>query len=129
MAKIGVCAETFFSDLPYRQRLEKIAALGFRNYELWFHDKRFDGSRLHDEPKDFGMIAECNEKLELTCTDFIFNHPDAGIRAALIDSKDRSLLMDSLGRMIGLAGDITAFIRKNIEWIGHFNVAGVPGRH
>ncbi len=53
MAKIGVCAETFFSDLPYDQRMRKIAALGFTRYELWFHDKRFDGARLHDEPKDF----------------------------------------------------------------------------
>ena len=28
-----------------------------------------------------------------------------------------------------MAGDVTAFIRKNIGWIGHFHVAGVPGRH
>ena len=222
MPKIGVCAETFFTDLPYRERLQNIAALGFRSYELWFHDKRFDGVRLHDEPKDFDLIAELNEKLGLTCTDFIFNHPDAGIRAALIDFKDRSLILDSLGKMIELArkigcrafisaagnvvpgmardkamenmtrtlreaakvcdgegitlllepfntkvdhpqyflddpedcitvlkavnrksarmlcdiyhiqimaGDVTTFIRKNIEWIGHVHVAGVPGRH
>jgi hydroxypyruvate isomerase len=28
-----------------------------------------------------------------------------------------------------MAGDVTAFIRSNIRWIGHFHVAGVPGRH
>jgi hydroxypyruvate isomerase len=222
VAKIGVCAETFFSELPYEERLRKIAALGFRYYELWFHDKRFDGAGLHDEPKDFGRLADLNDQLGLTCTDFIFNHPDAGIKAALIDPKDRSLILDSLGAMIerarrikcrafisgagnvvpGLSrekaietmvetlvvvakacekegmtlllepfntkvdhpqyfldsaedcltvlkavhspsvrmlydiyhmqimgGDIVAFIRKNIQWIGHFHVAGVPGRH
>ncbi len=222
MAKIGVCAETFFSNLPYEERLRNIAALGFTRYEVWFHDKRFDGARLHDEPKDFPRLAELNEELGLTCTDFIFNHPDAGVKAALIDAKDRSLVLDSLGAMIekarsikcsafisgagnvvpGLArekalenmvetlsraarvcekegvtlllepfntkvdhpqyflddaeecltvlkavnsprvrmlydiyhmqimgGDIVAFIRKNISWIGHFHVAGVPGRH
>ena len=222
MAKIGVCAETFFSDQPYRERLQRIARLGFRYYELWFHDKRFDGSRLHEEPKDFAMFSELNAKLGLTCTDFIFNHPDAGVRASLIDPKDRQLILDSLGGMIELAkkigcrafisgagnavpglareraletmvetlgraaalceqegitlllepfntkvdhpqyflddpeecirvlkainrpgarmlfdiyhmqimaGDITAFIRKNIQWIAHFHVAGVPGRH
>ena len=222
MATIGVCAETFFTDLSYEERLRRIAALGFRFYELWFHDKRFDGSRLLDEPKDFGMIADLNQELGLTCTDFIFNHPDAGIRGALIDKKDRRMLVDSLGSMIErarrigcrafisgagnvvpglarkkatetmvetlkllaptcekegitlllepfntkvdhpqyflddpedclsvlktvsspsvrmlfdiyhmqiMAGDVTAFIRKNIAWIGHFHVAGVPGRH
>ncbi len=222
MARIGVCAETFFTDLPYEQRLRRIAALGFRFYELWFHDKRFDGARLHDEPKDFAMIADLNRELGLTCTDFIFNHPDAGVKAALIDERDRSLILDSLEAMIArarqigcrafisgagnvvpglarekatenmvetlrraarvcekenitlllepfntkvdhpqyflddpeeclsvlkavdsprvrmlfdiyhmqiMAGDVTAFIRKNLAWIGHFHVAGVPGRH
>src|SRR5271169_1264978 len=100
MAKIGVCAETFFSDLPYDQRLRKIAALGFTRYELWFHDKRFDGSRLHDEPKDFDRLAELNAELGHACTDFIFNHPDAGVKAAMIDKRDRSLILDSLGAMI-----------------------------
>jgi hydroxypyruvate isomerase len=222
MANIGVCLETFFSNLDYRQRIESIARLGFRYYEFWFHDKRFDGSRLHDEARDFDCIAELNEKLGLVCTDFIFNHPDAGIRAALIDKRDRNLILDSLGVMIErakrigcrafisgagnvvpglsraeamdtmietlgmaaaicakdgitlllepfntrvdhpdyfldsphdclavvkavdrpnvrvlydiyhmqiMAGDITAFIRANLPWIGHFHVAGVPGRH
>jgi len=222
MAKIGVCAETFFSDLAYEQRLREIAAAGFTRYELWFHDKRFDGSELYDEPKDFHRLAELNAELGLTCTDFIFNHPDAGVRAAMIDAKDRALILESLGAMIenartikcrafisgagnvvpGLSrekatenmietlrlvarvcekegitillepfntkvdhpqyfldsadeclsvlkavdspcvrmlydiyhmqvmgGDIVAFIRKNISWIGHFHVAGVPGRH
>ena len=59
------------ADLPYEQRLRRIAALGFTRYELWFHDKRFDGARLHDEKKDFERLAELNAKLGLTCTDFI----------------------------------------------------------
>ena len=28
-----------------------------------------------------------------------------------------------------MGGDVVTFIRKNIQWIGHFHVAGVPGRH
>jgi len=222
MANIGVCAETFFTDLPYEQRLRRIAALGFTRYELWFHDKRFDGAALHDEPKDFDLIAALNRELGLTCTDFILNHPDGGVQAALIDAKDRQRILDGVGPMIerarridckafisgagnvvpGLSreagtanmietlrqvarplekagitlllepfntkvdhpqyfldsaeeclavlkavgsprvkmlydiyhmqimgGDVVAFIRKNISWIGHFHVAAVPGRH
>jgi hydroxypyruvate isomerase len=168
------------------------------------------------------MIADLNRDLGLSCTDFIFNHPDGGVQAAMIDERDRSLILDSLGAMIErarrigcrafisgagnvvpglarekatqtmvetltlaarlcekegvtlllepfntkvdhpqyflddpeeclsvlkavnspsvrmlfdiyhvqiMAGDVTAFIRKNISWIGHFHVAGVPGRH
>jgi hydroxypyruvate isomerase len=27
-----------------------------------------------------------------------------------------------------MAGDLVATIRENIQWIGHFHTAGVPGR-
>ena len=221
MVNIGACIEPFFSDLDYDKRIEKINKLGFKNYEFWFHDKRFDGSGLIPEPKDFDMIAELNEKYGLETNDFVFNHPDGGIVAALIDKNDRNKILDSLEEMIayakkikcdkfisasgnkiknissveavdnmiealskaagicekegitlllepfntkvdhpdyflddpGLAlkvlkevnsdnvkmlfdiyhmqimtGNVTAFIKENIAYIGHFHVAGVPGR-
>ncbi len=28
-----------------------------------------------------------------------------------------------------MSGNQTAFIEKNIKWIGHFHIAGIPGRH
>jgi hydroxypyruvate isomerase len=222
MAKIGACVEIFFADLDYRRRIEKVAALGFKSYEFWFHDKRFDGKRLIDEPKDFEMIGELNERHGLVTTDFVFNHPDGGVVASLIDKKDGNRILDSIEEMIGLAkkigckrlisgsgnkiaglkkekavenmigtlsrvagvcekndvtiilepfntkvdhpdyflddpetalqvlkqvnhrnvrmlfdiyhmqimaGNVTAFIRENIGYIGHFHIAGVPGRH
>ncbi|MBN1835102.1 MAG: TIM barrel protein [Spirochaetales bacterium] len=103
---IGVCIETFFSDLPYRERIRKVKELGFSTYEFWFHDKRFDGKGLIDEPKDFDEIAGLNRELGLTTTDFVFNHPDGGVVGALIDAGDRSLILDSLEEMLGLARKI-----------------------
>jgi hydroxypyruvate isomerase len=222
MAKIGVCIELFFSDLPYRERLKRIHGLGFKHYEFWFHDKRYDGKQLLPEPKDFEELAGLNAEYGLTCSDFVFNHPDAGIVAALIDKRDRNKILDNLegtierGRKVGakafiscagnrapglssqealenmiaalkacapicerhgvtlllepfntrvdhpdyflddpqtcvevlkqvdsdsvkmlfdiyhmqiMAGNVVAFIRANIRQIGHFHVAGVPGRH
>jgi hydroxypyruvate isomerase len=222
MAKIGVCIEPFFSDRPYRERLERIRRLGFKYYEFWFHDKRYDGKQLVPEPKDLEEIAGLNAKYGLTCSDFAFNHPDGGVVAAMIDKRDRSKILDSLegmierGRKVGvkafisgagnrvpglsreealanmaatlkacapvcekhgvtlllepfntkvdhpdyflddpqtcvevlkqvasesikmlfdiyhmqiMAGNVVAFIRANIRHIGHFHVAGVPGRH
>ena len=222
MTNIGVCIEPFFFDLPYKDRLAKVHELGFKYYEFWFHNMRFDGSNLIPEDKDFEEVAELNEKYGLTCTDFVFNHPDGGIVAAMIDKKDRSLILDSFEGMIELAkkigcrafisgagnnvpglsredatenmietlkacagpaekqgitlilepfntrvdhpdyflddphtcvqvlkavnsgnikmlydiyhmqimdGNVVAFIRENLTYIGHFHVAGVPGRH
>ncbi len=222
MVNIGVCIELFFSDLPYGERIKKIKDLGFKNYEFWFHNLRFDGSGLTEEMKNFEEIAELNDRYGLTTTDFVFNHPDGGIVASLIERKDRSLLLDSLEEMIGhaqkigckrficgsgnrvsglaeedaldnmievlsemakicgqegitlllepfnskvdhpdyfltdpdttlrvlkavdspnarmlfdiyhmqiMSGNITAFIRENIDYIGHFHVAGIPGRN
>jgi hydroxypyruvate isomerase len=172
--------------------------------------------------KDFDALAELNARYGLTVTDFVFNHPDGGVVASLIDRKDRGILTDEIGRVIGLAkkihctrlitgsgnrvprirreealdnmtealtalaplcgregitlvlepfntlvdhpdcflddphtcvevlsrvnhpnvkmlfdiyhmqimdGNIVAFLRENMRHIGHFHVAGVPGRH
>lgn len=106
MVKLGVCIEPFFSDLPYPERIKRIAELGFKAYEFWFHDKRYDGKGLVPEQKDFDQIAELNAKHGLQTTDFVFNHPDGGIVASLIDKKDRSRLLDSIEGMIGLAKKI-----------------------
>jgi hydroxypyruvate isomerase len=222
MAKIGVCIEPFFGELPYAQRLARVARLGFRHYEFWFLDKRFDGKGLADEEKNLDELAECNAKYGLACTDFVFNHPDGGVVASLIEKRDHGRLLDRLegviekGRKLGvkafisasgnkvpglraeeavenmvaalracapvcerhgvslllepwntrvdhprsflddprlsvevvkkvgspavkllydiyhmqiMAGDVTAFIRENLAYIGHFHAAGVPGRH
>jgi hydroxypyruvate isomerase len=106
MAKLCACIEPFFTDLPYAERIKRIAELGFSAYEFWFHDKRFDGKALVPEKKNFEQIAELNAKYRLTTSDFVFNHPDGGIVASLIDRKDRPRLLDSVEEMIGMAKKI-----------------------
>ncbi len=103
---IGVCIELFFSDLPYRDRIKKLKDLGFSAYEFWYHNRRFDGKRRIDEAKDFDEIAELNQRYGLTTTDFIFNNPDGGVVGALIEAADRSLILESLEEMLGLARKI-----------------------
>jgi hydroxypyruvate isomerase len=122
MANIGVCIEPFFSDLPYADRLGKVHELCFEFYEFWFHNMRFDGSNLIPEDKDFGELAELNERYGLTCTDFVFNHPDGGVVGAMIDKRDRALVLDSFGTMIELAKKIGC--RAFISGAGN-NVAGL----
>ncbi len=106
MAKLSVCIEPLFSSMPYAERIRRAAELGFTAYEFWFHDKRFDGRSLVPEPKDFAQIAELNQRYGLATTDFVFNHPDGGVVASLVDARDRPLLLDSIERMAGLARQI-----------------------
>jgi hydroxypyruvate isomerase len=106
MAKLSICIEPFFCDMPYRERIRRVAELGFSAYEFWFHDKRFDGRGLVAESKNFEQIAELNRRYGLTTTDFVFNHSDGGVIASLIDARDRSKLLDSIENMIGLARGI-----------------------
>jgi len=220
--RIDVCIETFYSHLPYAERLKKVSELGFKFYEFWFPEKRFDGKGLAPEVKDFDELADLNARYGLTATDFVFNHPDGGVVASLIEKKDRARLTDEIGRVSRLAkrigctklicgsgnrvpglrreealdnmtealaalaplcdregitlilepfnsrvdhpdyflddphacvevlsrvnhpnvkmlfdiyhmqimdGNIVAFLRENIRHVGHFHIAGVPGRH
>ena len=103
MPNLSACIETFFTDQPYPERIRRVAELGFSAYEFWFHDKRFDGKRLSAEEKNFDEIAELNQKHKLTTAAFVFNHPDGGVRASLIDARDRPRLLDRIESIIGLA--------------------------
>ncbi len=222
MATLGVCIETFFTDLPYPERIRRAAACGYTAYEFWFPEQRFDGKGLSAEMKDLDAFAELNAKLSLTTTDFVLNHSAGAVVASLVDAKDlpkilaevdryaamakkvgcRNLISGSgntipgqprgeavanmvaaltaMGKALAphgitvllepwnsrvdhpgnflddpylavdilaqvnlpnvkllydiyhnqiMAGDVVSFIRKNIAHIGHFHVAGVPGRH
>ncbi len=52
------------------------------------------------------MLAEMNAKHGMTANDFVFNHPDGGIVASLIDKKDRTKLKEGLGEVIPMAKKI-----------------------
>jgi hydroxypyruvate isomerase len=106
MANLCVCIEPFFTDLPYAERIRRVAELGFKTYEFWFHDKRFDGKALVPEKKDFTQLAELNAKYGLVTSDFVFNHPDGGVVASLMLKKDRPRLLDTIEEIIGLAKKI-----------------------
>ncbi len=106
MAKIGVCIEPCFGEMDYKTRIETIAKIGYKYYDLWFHNKGFTGSALTDEHKDFDMIAELNAKYGLTTTSFVHTHPDGGWEYDLINKAHRNRIVDSLGEAAVLAQKI-----------------------
>ncbi|HUX21229.1 MAG TPA: TIM barrel protein [Spirochaetia bacterium] len=100
MAKLGVCIELFFTGEDYSERLKRVSALGYKYFEFWFHNKRFDGQRLVDEEKDLDRLWSTASDLGMSCTDFVFNHPDGGIVGSLIDGRDHAKVLDGLEGMI-----------------------------
>jgi hydroxypyruvate isomerase len=64
------------------------------------------------------------------------NHPNTFLDSAqlgidiikAIDSPNVKLLYDVYHVQI-MSGNILTFVKENLEWIGHFHIAGVPGRH
>jgi hydroxypyruvate isomerase len=229
MPRFSVCVETFFSDLPYEDRIRRVAELGFSAYEFWFRDLRFNGREFTPEAKDFDRIAELNARHGLSTAAFAFRESRGATSAtgrdapaSLIDPRDQPLLRDRIevtierAKRIGcpllitgagdsvaglsraealdnlqqalsllapicrstgitlllepfnsrvdhpgcflddpvtcvevlrrvnspnvkmlfdiyhmqiMHGDILSFVRQNLQYIGHFHVAGVPGRH
>ena len=79
MIKIGVCIETVFTELPYIERIKRVAEVGFSGIEFWFHNRRFDSANLFEEMKDIEAIAEVAKDLDLEITDFVVNSPQGMI--------------------------------------------------
>ncbi len=56
------------------------------------------------------------------------NYPWAFELCKRVNSPRFKMLFDIYHMQI-MEGDLIATIKKNIQWIGHFHTAGVPGRH
>lgn len=59
----------------------------------------------------------------------MFDHLPWGLDVVTQVNSPRVKLLVDLYHAQLMDGDITNFLRKNIQWIGHFHTGGVPGRH
>jgi len=93
MLNFSPCMDIFFNDLPFGERINKIAQLGYKNYEFWtWWDK------------DLNEIREATEKNNMNlfgfCTHFI----------SLVDVSKRNEYLDGLGKTIEVAQKLNAKI-------------------
>lgn len=62
MPKLSVCVEMFWTDLPYPERIRRVAALGYQAYEFWgWRSKDLDAIRAAQEETGLhlaGILAE-----------------------------------------------------------------------
>ncbi|WP_373992128.1 TIM barrel protein [Duganella sp. BuS-21] len=59
----------------------------------------------------------------------MFDHLPWGLDVVIQVNSPRVKLLVDLYHAQLMDGNITNFLRKNIQWIGHFHAGGVPGRH
>lgn len=61
--------------------------------------------------------------------DYMCDHVDWGVALCKRVNSPRVKLLFDIYHMQIMDGDIVHRITQNIQWIGHFHTAGVPGRH
>ena len=79
--ELGLCVEMAFTKLPFAQRVEKAARLGFKNVEMWFVDMSFKGT-----PDELAKIADDNN---VKITNTVIGAPDGSIGGGLTNPANR----------------------------------------
>ena len=87
MITIDVCMETVFTDVPFLERLPRIAGAGFRAIEAWFPEMQVgdDG---------FGRMRRACDAAGLRVNDIVVNAPDGSIGGSLVDPAERPKYLD-----------------------------------
>jgi hydroxypyruvate isomerase len=82
----------------------------------------------HAEKKGVTLCVELlNSKVDHK--DYMCDHTAWGIALAKKVGSPRVKLLYDIYHMQIMEGDVIRTVRENIDWIGHFHTAGVPGRH
>lgn len=99
--KIGVCLEMVHTDLPYDQRIMKIAEAGFDTVEFWMHNG-----------KDPVVLRQVSEENGVRLSDCLVNTPDGGVGGAPVDPRDHGKYIEKLHEVIefGKAAGVSAGI-------------------
>ena len=99
MAKLCVCLETVFRDLPFLERIDRIANLGYEVMEFWSLDPNDPGRK----PR---AIAKRCEARGITISDFVVSSPDGGIGGSLVKPEDRTTYLSNLRATVRLAQEL-----------------------
>jgi hydroxypyruvate isomerase len=97
MEHIGICLDPVFTDLPYDERIVKIAGLGFKKYEFWTSGYSLTDRGMVRQEKDFGLIAELNARYGLETTDFLYDAGRNGEKSNITDKSQKGFIIDCFG--------------------------------
>lgn len=104
MIKVDVCLESVFTDLPYDQRIAKIAEAGFSLVEFWFHDSTFStGDSTKSQAKDPLVLRKVCKQYGVTVNNMVVNAPDGSVGGAPVVKSDLNKYLDRLDEVIGFS--------------------------
>jgi len=104
MAKISVCAECFFTELPFEQRIKKIAEIGYKYIEFWHPEGTFNGKEVDfSKPKDAKSLKKAAKDNGITINDFAFSAWDGSIGGNPTNEKDHPRYFEQIQEMLDFA--------------------------
>ncbi|MHB0998624.1 MAG: hydroxypyruvate isomerase family protein [Armatimonadota bacterium] len=104
MFKVDVCLESVFTDLPYYQRIAKIAEAGFDTVEFWFHDSTFDGGDCNSKfAKDPAVLRKTCRETGVKINNMVVNSSDGGFGGAPVDKANYNKYLDRLDEVIAFS--------------------------
>lgn len=107
MVKLSVCAECFFTDLPFEKRIEKIAAIGFKYVEFWHPEGSFDGKRVNfNQPKNARQLRRIAKEVGVQFSDFAFGSWDGSIGGSPTDTTQHTRWFDQIQKMLDFAVEL-----------------------
>ena len=107
MAKISVCTECFFTDLPFVDRVQKIAEIGYKFIEFWHPEGTFNGSEIDfAQAKDASELNSSAQQAGVSYNDFAFGAWDGSIGGNATNSKDHEKWLAQGRAMLDFANAI-----------------------
>jgi hydroxypyruvate isomerase len=104
MARLSVCLETVFTDLPAAERIARIAAAGFDCVEFWHPEATFDGRQLRfDWAKDAAELRAACQEHAVAINDFALHAWDGSIGGSPVRASDRAVYLAQIRKMIDFA--------------------------
>ncbi|MHB1457663.1 MAG: hydroxypyruvate isomerase family protein [Armatimonadota bacterium] len=104
MMKVDVCLESVFTDLPYDQRIVKIAEAGFSMVEFWFHDATFfNGDCVKSQAKDPLLLRKVCKETGVKINNMVLNAPDGSFGGSPVNKGDLNRYLDRLDEVIAFS--------------------------
>lgn len=95
MAKLDVCIETVFPEIPPQERISKIKEIGYDCAEIWFPDN-----------KEIGALASSLKNCNVKLNNLVVNSPDGSRGGSLVKEEDRQTYIERLKYTINIASQM-----------------------
>jgi hydroxypyruvate isomerase len=101
--KYSVCLEPIFTDLPFHDRIGKVAELGYEAIEFWFSDYLFTSNGLVPGMKDIAAMADEAAAHGIEISDFAVNSNEGWFGGWTVKGSERQVFLDRLASQIEVA--------------------------